>query len=48
VLPLHPDEIAALKAMGARFPSGGPVRDFEPVKLRPRWLAYVLRTIGRA
>jgi hypothetical protein len=48
VPPLSDEEIAALKAMGARFPTGGPVRDFEPVKMRPRWLAFLLRIIGRA
>lgn len=46
--PLSDQEIAALKAMGARFPTGGPPRDFQPVKMRPRWLAFLLRIIGRA
>jgi hypothetical protein len=43
--PLHEEEIAALRAMGARFARGGALRDFEPVKQRPRWLALVYRIL---
>ena len=31
--------------MGARFARGGELRDFEPVKLRPRWLAFFYRIL---
>ncbi|HSU14846.1 hypothetical protein [Longimicrobium sp.] len=44
--PLDEETIAALKARGARFPTGEPrLDDFEPVKQRPAWLAFLLRLI---
>lgn len=45
--PLDPETIEALKAMGARFPRGGTLPPFEPVKKRPAWLAFLLRIAKR-
>ena len=46
--PLDEEEIATLQAAGVRFPTGEALPPFQPVKPRPRWLAFVLRMIGRA
>jgi hypothetical protein len=46
--PAHmtPEHAAALRAIGMRFGTGEPLRDFKPLKLRPRWQAFLLTLIG--
>ena len=43
---ISPEHRAALEAIGMRFGTGEPIRDFEPLPQRPRWLAFLLTLIG--
>lgn len=41
--PMSPEQRAALKAIGVKFGTGEPLRDFKPLPQRPRWLAFLWR-----
>jgi hypothetical protein len=40
---MSPEMRAALEKAGVTFGTGEPLRDFEPVRPRPRWLAFLWR-----
>jgi hypothetical protein len=39
---MSPEQRAALEAGGVKFGTGAPLRDFKPLRKRPRWLAFLL------
>ena len=43
--PLTEEEKARLEAIGVRFGTEEPLRDFRPVRQRPRWLAILITLI---
>src|SRR3954470_24421497 len=45
--PLTEEERARLEAIGVKFGTGEPLRDFKPVRPRPWWLAFLWRQFHR-
>jgi hypothetical protein len=43
--PMPPEQKAALEAIGVRFGTGEPLRDFKPLPQRPRWLAFLITLV---
>ncbi|MFL5384313.1 MAG: hypothetical protein ACJ8GN_17460 [Longimicrobiaceae bacterium] len=39
---MSPEQKAALEAAGVTFGTGEPLRDFRPLRKRPRWFAFLL------
>jgi hypothetical protein len=44
--PMSAEQRAALEAIGVKFGTGEPLRDFQPLPQRPRWLAFLLTLVG--
>ena len=43
--PMSPEQRAALEAIGVKFGTGEPLRDFKPLPQRPRWLAFLITLV---
>jgi hypothetical protein len=41
------EQKAALEAIGVKFGTGEPLRDFTPLRQRPWWLAFLWRQFHR-